>query len=127
MKSYWSTVNTATMSANVADPIRPTRPPFVSISSFLSPPPNPVIEPDPIGEDDLRNPVAGDRAYDLWKVRQDSVLAELGALNQMSSGTGADLAKLDAMLARRLARGLASQTHLASGRGQCGASALEAR
>ncbi len=37
----------------------------------------PIIDPDLIGSDDLKDPRAGNPAYDLWKERRDWVVAQL--------------------------------------------------
>jgi hypothetical protein len=42
--------------------------------------PVPVIDPDLIGEGDLRTPTPGNAAYDLWKARQQHVVNQLAAI-----------------------------------------------
>jgi hypothetical protein len=49
----------------------------------------PIVDPDLIGADDLRNPAAGDTAFDLWLIRRewvDDTLASLRGITQTVGG-----------------------------------------
>ena len=48
--------------------------------------PVPVIDPDLIGEGDLRTPSPGNAAYDLWKARQQHVANQLAAIKANARG-----------------------------------------
>jgi hypothetical protein len=48
--------------------------------SDASPDIPPIIDPDLIGPADLKNPAAGDPAFDLWQARVDSLAAQLALL-----------------------------------------------
>jgi hypothetical protein len=62
----------------------------------------PIIDPDLIGPDDLRNPVPGNPAFDVWKSRREWVDTRLSALAAMvrpiAVGSQVRVPDLDAML-----------------------------
>jgi hypothetical protein len=60
----------------------------------------PVIDPDLIGPDDLREPIPGNKAFDLWKTRRKWVDDRLSALAALTvDDNGEQVPDLDAMLA----------------------------
>jgi peptidoglycan hydrolase-like protein with peptidoglycan-binding domain len=56
----------------------------------------PVIDPDLIGPEYLRAPVAGDAAFDLWQARTDQIAGDVESLRQARSAATDDSAWLDA-------------------------------
>jgi hypothetical protein len=62
----------------------------------------PLIDPDLVGPGDLREPVAGDPAYDIWKRRHDWLhdprTGRLAHLRTARQGHGQPLAGLDSIL-----------------------------
>jgi hypothetical protein len=51
----------------------------------------PIVDSDLIGSADLRNPVAGNEAYDLWAERRQTVQHDYDTLKQKREEKGADL------------------------------------
>jgi len=62
----------------------------------------PVIDPDLIGEGDLRTPVPGNAAYDLWKDRQQHVANQLAAIKATREAQPTQLAGFDRIVSDTL-------------------------
>jgi hypothetical protein len=63
----------------------------------------PIIDPDVIGPADLQNPVAGDRAFDLWQARHSFVDSKLADFKFTREQTKTDfLAGFNAILTKAL-------------------------
>jgi Tc toxin complex TcA C-terminal TcB-binding domain len=61
------------------------------LKALLSRSQSPLIDPDLIGPDDLKNPVAEDSAFKRWKLREEAIVAQLTNLQ----GQSKDIAGLD--------------------------------
>ncbi|WP_019501043.1 OmpL47-type beta-barrel domain-containing protein [Pseudanabaena sp. PCC 6802] len=57
--------------------------------------PLPIIDPDVIGESDLKDPVPGNPAYDLWKARQQQLANQLAAIEATREAQATPLAGFD--------------------------------
>jgi peptidoglycan hydrolase-like protein with peptidoglycan-binding domain len=55
----------------------------------------PLIDPDIIGPEYLRTPVAGDPAFDLWQARSDEIAGNVESLRQARAGAADDSAWLE--------------------------------
>jgi hypothetical protein len=64
--------------------------------------PVPVIDPDLLGEGDLRTPALGNAAYDLWKVRQQHVTNQLAAIKATREAQPTQLAGFDSIVSDTL-------------------------
>jgi hypothetical protein len=64
--------------------------------------PVPVIDPDLLITQDLRMPSAGNAAYDLWKARNDTLAAQLAALDTTRKGQATQLAGFDRIVSDTL-------------------------
>ncbi|MCK6623783.1 MAG: hypothetical protein DPW09_19265 [Anaerolineae bacterium] len=66
----------------------------------------PIIDPDLIGESDLRNPVAGNLAFDLWQARQSWVEGVYADLRAKREGEASPVAGFDRVIADTLGAGV---------------------
>ena len=62
----------------------------------------PIIDPDLVGPEDLKNPKVGDPAYDLWKDRRDWVAAQLNEIKSQRESKGTLLAGFDHIVGKVL-------------------------
>lgn len=60
--------------------------------------PVPVVDPDMLGEWDLRTPSPGNPAYDLWKARQQDMAAHVAVLDNLRRAQPSQIAGFDAVV-----------------------------
>jgi len=59
----------------------------------------PLIDPDLIGPEDLRNPLSGDRAFDLWDARHEVLIARKAAVRAEREAAASASAGFETVLA----------------------------